>query len=372
MKELLKFNLQWFATNKTTDADLSDEMKTYYEKRLIDLAEPKLVHNQFGDKYPIPANGGKTIEFRKFSALPKATTPISEGVTPAGRSLEVTAITSTVSQYGDFVEVSDVLKTTAIDNVIVQATKLLGSQAGRTLDTITRDILNGGTNVIYAGDRASRDALTTSDKLVPDLFNQAAAILASQNADYPDGSDSYVAIVHPFAKYDLISSSAWIDVHKYADPKAIFEGEIGKLGNVRFIESTEAKVWKDDTCPAISYAKTTDVAVVEGKTYYTKSGDVYTKVANPVTADIGDYYEKTPYAVFSTLVLGAHAFGTTDIEGLGLEHIVKALGSAGTADPLNQRATIGWKATAVAERLVEQYMVRIESLSKYSASQDAN
>lgn len=368
--DALKFNLQWFATNKTTDSGLSDEMKTYYEKRLIDLAEPKLVHNQFGDKYPIPRNGGKTIEFRKFAPLAKAMTPISEGVTPTGNQLNVSAITAEISQYGDYIETSDILDLTAIDNVIVQSTKILGSQAGRTLDSVTRDVLAGGTNVIYAGGRASRESLTTADTLVPDLFNQAATVLAAQNADEID--DSYVAIIHPYAKYDLISSSAWIDVHKYADPTAIYDGEIGKLGNIRFVESTEAKIWKDDTCPAISYAKTTDVAVVPGKTYYTKSGDVYTKVTTPVTADIGDYYEKTPYAVFSTLVLGAHAYGVTELEGGGLEHIVKALGSGGTTDPLNQRATVGWKATAVAERLVEQYMVRIESLSAYSATASAN
>ena len=319
------FNLQLFAVNKTTDSGLSVEMKTYYEKRLIDLAEPKLVHNQFGDKYPIPRNGGKTIEFRKYDPLPKATTPISEGVTPAGSQLNVTNITATVAQYGDYVQISDMLDLTAIDNNIVQSTKLLGSQAGRTLDTITRDIINGGSNVLYAGARASRSALTAADTLVPDLFNQAAAILAGNNADYID--DSFVAIVHPYAKYDLISSPQWIDVHKYADPTAIYEGEIGKLGNVRFVESTEAKIWNDSTCP---------------------SG----------------------LAVFSTLVLGAHAYGVTDIEGGGLQHIVKQLGYGD--DPLNQRASVGWKATATAERLVESYMVRIESTSAFSPKAQAN
>lgn len=319
-----------FAVQKTTDSGLSVEMKTYYEKRLIDLAEPKLVHNQFGDKYPIPKNGGKTIEFRKYDPLPKATTPISEGVTPAGNSLNVTNITATVAQYGDYIQISDMLDLTAIDNNIVQSTKLLGSQAGRTLDTITRDIINGGSNVIYAGNRASRSALTATDTLVPDLFNQAAAVLASQNADYID--DSYVAIIHPFAKYDLISSPQWIDVHKYADPTAIYEGEIGKLGNIRFVESTEAKIWNDSTCPS------------DGGT--------------------------GKLSVFSTLVIAAHAYGVTEVEGGGLQHIVKQLGYGD--DPLNQRASVGWKATAVAERLVESYMVRVESTSAYSKKAAAN
>ena len=325
-------NLQHFATQTTLLPGLSDEMKTYYEDRLIDLAEPKLVHDQFGDKYPIPQNGGKTIEFRKYDSLPKATTPITEGVTPAGNSLNVTTITAEVTQYGDYIQLSDVLQLTAIDNNVVQATKLLGSQAGRTLDSITRDVLAGGTNVIRVGNKGTRAALTAQDTLTPEVFYQAATQLAAMNADYID--DSYVAIIHPYAKYDLIRSNEWMDVHKYTDAGAdmIYEGEIGKLGNIRFVESTEAKIWNDNTCPS------------DGA-----SGHL---------------------AVFGTLVLGAHAYGVTEVTGGGLQHIVKQLGYGD--DPLNQRASVGWKAIKTAERLVEQYMVRIESTSAYSTKAAAN
>ena len=98
-----KINLQLFATVQTTLLEgLSAEMKTFYDMTLIDEASANLVHDQFGQKRPIPANGGKTIEFRKFSSLPKATTPITEGATPDGKSLTVTAITATVAQYGDY------------------------------------------------------------------------------------------------------------------------------------------------------------------------------------------------------------------------------------------------------------------------------
>ena len=138
MKE--KLNLQLFATETQTtgSAGLSAEMKTYYEKRLIDLAGPKLVHDQFADKYPIPKNGGKTIEFRKYSPLAKATTPITEGVTPDGQTMNVSTVTAEVKQYGGWVPITDTLQLTAIDNNIVQATKIIASQAGRTLDTIVR------------------------------------------------------------------------------------------------------------------------------------------------------------------------------------------------------------------------------------------
>ena len=154
------FDLQLFAgapnTQTTGTSTLSDEMKTYYSDYLIDNAVPKLVHDQFGQKHPIPKNGGKTIEFRKYSPLPKMLTPLTEGVTPDGQSLTVSTIESTVAQYGGYITLSDVLLLTAIDNNLVQATKLLGAQAGATLDTITREVLNGGTNVIYAGGVSSR------------------------------------------------------------------------------------------------------------------------------------------------------------------------------------------------------------------------
>lgn len=304
---------------------LAAEMKVFYNKTLIDYAEPALVHDQFADKYNIPANGGKTIEFRKYDSLDKALTPLEEGVTPDGDSLNVTTIQATVDQYGNYITVSDMLKMTAIDNNIVQSLKLLGSQAGRTMDTITRDVLAGGTNVIRVGARESRKDLTSEDTLKPLNFFQAAAQLEAMNAPKIDGS--YVAIIHPYAAFDVMTSEGWVDAVKYSSATQIFEGEIGKIGNVRFVQSSEAKIWKDETCP-------------------------------------------TGLAVFGTIVVGANAYATTEVEGGGLETIVKQLGAGD--DPLNQRATVGWKGTKVSERLVEQYMVRIESTSAYSGTVKAN
>lgn len=322
-----KYNLQLFAeanTNLTTSSGLTDEMKTYYSDYMIDNAQPKLVHDQFGQKHPIPKNGGKTIEFRKYNPLPKLLTPISEGVTPDGQSLNMTTIEATVAQYGGYITLSDVLMLSAIDNNLVQATKLLGSQAGSTLDTITREVLNGGTNVIFAGGKEARSSLDAESKLTVDDIKKAVRLLKSQNAEKINGD--WVGIIHPDIAYDLTNDPAWKDVKNYSDPKDIYEGEIGKLYGVRFVETTEAKIW----------------------------------------AGAGNGGR----AVYSTLILGDNAYGVTEITGGGLEHIVKQLGSSGTADPLNQRATAGWKATKVAERLVENYMVRIESASTFNPTEN--
>ena len=144
----LKLNLQLFAnpnTNVTTQTgagqDLSAENKTYYDMTLIDEAQANLIHDQFAQKRPIPKGSGKKIEFRKFASLPKALTPLTEGVTPDGKKLSVSTIEAEVAQYGDYIVQSDVLELTAIDNTIVEATKILGRQAGLTLDTITRNIM---------------------------------------------------------------------------------------------------------------------------------------------------------------------------------------------------------------------------------------
>lgn len=325
MKKL--YNLQLFAdmnTNLTTSAGLTDEMKTYYSDYLIDNATPKLVHDQFGQKHPIPKNGGKTIEFRKYSPLPKLTTPLQEGVTPDGQSLNMSTVEATVAQYGGYITLSDMLLMTAIDNNLVQATKLLGAQAGATLDTITREVLNGGTNVIFAGDKDAREDLDASSLLTVGDVKKAVRLLKNQNAEKIDGS--WVGIIHPDISYDLTNDPNWKDVKTYSDPSDIYEGEIGKLYGVRFVETTEAKVWAG--------------AGAGGR------------------------------AVYSTLILGDNAYGVTEITGGGLQHIVKQLGSAGTADALDQRATAGWKATKVAERLVETYMVRIESASTFDPKEN--
>lgn len=326
MKEF-KYNLQLFAemnTNLTSSAGLTDEMKTYYSDYLIDNAIPKLVHDQFGQKHPIPKNGGKTIEFRKYSPLPKLTTPLQEGVTPNGQSLTMSTVEATVAQYGGYITLSDMLLFTAIDNNLVQATKLLGAQAGSTLDTITREVLNGGTNVIFSGGKAARGDLDASSLLTVDDIKKAVRLLKNQNAEQISGS--WVGIIHPDIAYDLTNDPAWKDVKTYSDPSDIYEGEIGKIFGVRFVETTEAKIWAG--------------AGAGGR------------------------------AVYSTLILGDNAYGVTEISGGGLEHIVKQLGSAGTADALNQRATAGWKATKVAERLVENYMVRIESASTFNPTEN--
>lgn len=333
-------NLQLFADNPnvnvTTDGTLSVENKTFYDRALIEEASPNLIHGQFGQKRPIPKNGGKRIQFRRYASLPKALKPLTEGVTPEGRKLSATAIEAEVNQYGDFVCLSDVLDLTAIDNNVLEATKAVGRQAGMTLDTITRNVLQSGTNVFYCP-KVGADGTTTAvadrknlDKtctLTVDVVKKVAAMLKAANA--PKIAGDYVCILHPYVAYDLMSDPAWIEAQKYQNAQAIYTGEIGKIAGVRFVESTEAKIYSGDGCP---------------------SG----------------------LSVFGCLFFGDNAYGVTEVSGGGLKTIIKQLGSAGTADPLDQRATVGWKAMKTAERLVEAYLWRVECCSAFSPNAEAN
>ena len=309
-------------TSATTGNDLSPEMKTFYDKNLIRLAEPYLVHDRFGQEKPIPRGNGKTIEFRKFSKLPKALTPLTEGVTPDGQALNVSAITATVNQYGGFVKITDMLQLTAIDPIITEATELIGQQAGRTLDTITREVLAGGTNVAYTDGKTSRAGLAATSVLTVKDIQKAVAALKAQDAPMLDGG-YYAAIIHPNVAYDLMRDTEWIDWQKHTSPEHMYNGEIGRIANVVFFESTEAKVF-----PAGTYGT--------GASAYT-----------------------TTIPVYATLIIGKNAYGKTAIQGGGLETIIKSKEQAG--GPLNQYSTVGWKATKTAERLVEEYMIRIES-----------
>lgn len=333
MNTIYTINLQLFAGNLNTQTtlldakgsnDLSPEMKTFYDMTLIDEASAQLVHDQFGQKRPIPANGGKIIEFRKFDNLPDALTPLTEGVTPDGNKLNVSTITAEVDQYGDYIVQSDVLELTSIDNTIVEATKILGKQAGSTLDAVVRNVLAAGTNMMYAGGAGDDMDLTTDKpKLTVQDIKKAVAILRANNA--PTINGDYVAIIHPYAAYDLMNDEKWVEAHKYANPENIYEGEIGKIAGVRFVETTNAAIT-----------------------------------------------EKSGQKVFCTLILGEGAYGVTEITGGGLQTIVKQKGSAGTGDPLDQRSSVGWKALKTAEILVEQYMIRIESMSDMGDRVTAN
>lgn len=412
--DVLKVNLRMFDnvpnTNITTDSGMTAEMKTFYDKDLLKIAEPLLVHNKFGQKRNIPKGSGKTIEFRKFDVLPKITGSLTEGVTPDGQKVTVTSQTATVKQYGAYIASSDILQMTTIDNVILENNRLLGDQAGRTLDTLTREAINAGTNVQFSDSRvAARFLLVGGDSTWANnhYFNcesiRQAALGLKNGLAKPEQGGDYVAIIHPDTAYMLMKDSEWTDVVKYQNAEKIFKNEIGRYMGTRFVESTEAKIFKANGLTAT--VRNLTVASLASKTFTMQEaltapealalvtrkmivkGVLYTVTAaaagaaGAATITVAETVTGTPANgeiaypgeagakgrdVYSTLFIGADAYGTTSIEGGGLRMIAKGLGSAGAADALDQRSTQGWKAIHVAEILTELYMVRVEHTSPFT------
>jgi len=328
-------NHRYNLNDGTTANNLNPTLKEYYVKTLLENSEPKLVYAKYGDQYPLPQGNGKRMEWRKFSKLGKALTPLTEGVTPQGTSLSMSTVNTVINQYGDWIRLSDIVKLVSLDNLVVQATKQLGSQAGRTRDTIVREVLMGGTQVRYADKVVNnvptavttRSGLDATALMTPELLIKAATDLDAMDNDGVDGGEDYVAIMHPYVAYDLMRHPEWKDWQIHQNSGRLYDREVGRIGKVHIITTSEAKIWTGTGCP---------------------SG----------------------LAVFGTIVIAAHAYGVTELQGAGLEHIIKPLGSG--EDPLNQRASVGWKCTLAATRLNEDALLRIESCSTYSGTAVAN
>lgn len=333
MKELIK--LQLFAwsegqagaptvnpVNVTTQSGMSPTMKTFYDTTLLENAREQMVFTQFGKKQ---AMKGNKVEWRKFNTFAKALTPLTEGVIPTGQTFGMTNIEGTITQHGDFTAVSDRLELESFDDVIFGATEEMGAAEGETYDTLTRNILVAGNSVRYCpnGDTevTSRADITNACILTPDVVNKAQTWLKKNKAPKIDGC--YVALIHPSVAYDLRNSEEWKEFHKYNDVAPIFKGEIGMLHGVRFIETNEAKIWKES-----------------GK------------------------------SVYATLFLGKDAFGILDPEGEGMEMIVKTKGQIG--GPLEQFSTIGYKFCHGAKILYQERMLRVESGSSFGDDDEAN
>ena len=399
------FDLQLFAESNTqTTSGLSAEMKTYYGMELLENAKPALVHNQFAATKPLPVGGGKTVEWRKFGSFDKALTPLTEGVTPDGSGISVSYITKDLSQYGDYTTVSDMLDMTAIDDVVLEITDRHGANMGLTLDTVTRNEIQQGTKVLYAPDGEGNEivhryALTGACKMTSELVAKAATALKKMNAPTFDGK--YVCIIHPSVAFDLRQDEAWIAAHQYAAATELFSGEIGELHGVRFVETTEAKIFRDDDLASDSrslkvngaVSAATSVAFDGGtvaenalKDRYVLIGSTRAKVVSNTAsamvldtavtaADDADIYPgeggAAGCAVYGCLLIGKGAYGVVDLSE-GTEVIVKSRGSSGTADPLDQRSSVGWKGVHAAAILYDEYMVRVECGSSYSGEDKAN
>lgn len=302
-------------TNMTTSSALSAGMQTYYNRELLRTFEPNLVHLQFGDEHRMPPHSGLVMNMRKLIPLETNTKALSEGDPGESVMMAETEVTVQLQQYGEYARCTDKLDLTHLDMDIMRRTKLFGDAGARSIDAVVREELAKCANVIYAGGKASRAELTAADKLTSRELRKAVKTLKKNHAQTFGGY--YVAIIGPDTMYDLQEDEAFVKVSQYQDKENIYMGEVGRLFGVRLVETTEAKIF-------------------EG-----------------TGADGAD--------VASVIVLGQYAYGVTSLKGAKPRVIVKPAGSAGTADPLDQISTVGWKMDGFGAKLLQpEYAVRIE------------
>lgn len=312
----------------TKVADIPHGVNNFYVRAMLRKAIPLFVHTKWAQVKDIPKGNTDVIKFRRYTLLTAATTPLTEGVTPTGSTLAVTTLTATVLQYGDYITFSDKVLMLTLDPILTENAELLGVQVGDTLDQLCRDILVAGTTIQYASSASARDEVTSAMKMTKLETQEAVRTLKGNNTrkitsqiDPSTGFNTsplpacFIGIVHPNTTFDLKNIPGFIRVEEYGQKKAM-EGEVGGMDEVRFIETTNGKVFSSAGSGSID--------------------------------------------VYATLIFGADAYGISRISGNAVKNIYKPLGSAGTADPLDQRQTQGWKATFIARILNQTWILRIE------------
>lgn len=387
------------ATNTTASA--ATDMKfnpNFYDRKLLETAKTKFVHQQFGQKRTIPKNEGKTVKFRRYELFtPNTTTQkLTEGVKPTGQTLSQTEVSATVEQYGAYVEVTDLLDLTAADPVIRDSVELLGEQLGTVIDWVTRDAMRAGASAHYGGGKANMKSLTTTDKMsIAELRKAVKTLKKSKARLFPDGN--FVCICDPDVAYDIQNDSLWKDIAVHADPERAYKGEIGRLFGIVFVETTEGYVstqsvvnkvnanvtsghtfvLKDDPSAAAAAYLVDGNKIKAGSLELTIAS--YNEATKTVTVDetfsatdkldaddivwsedagAPDATSKVAPDVHHTMLFGSDAYGVIDIAGSGaLKSIIKPLGSAGTADPLDQISTVGAKVLAYTAKVLNSLWI---------------
>ena len=319
---------------------LSDKVQAVYDRRLLTRAVDNQVFDRFGQSKTIPANSNakKAFAYRYKNILP-ATTPIAEydgSNIKAPNKIVREEVEYEVQHYGDYIVYTDELDLYDFDNIQSSFLDILGDQASLTLDTIRRDALRGGTNVVYADGATSRaEVAANRKKLTVNDFKIMSVKLKNQRAmkfksvitgttavgTQPIRS-AYIGITSPEVVEDLRDLVGWKNVETYSDYSKAIEDEVGSIGDFRIIEST-----------------------------------------NNEPVDEGGVN------VYLSLFMGRDAYATTTIRGKkGIQTKVKPLGSAGAEDPLDQYGTIGWKAIAGCAILNEAWLIRAESTASIEDS----
>jgi N4-gp56 family major capsid protein len=333
--------------------DVSPAVGTYALVRMLKRAVPLLQLERFGQTYVLPQNNTQTAKFRRYFlsgatgaagsgsgafSAPVATTALTEGVTPAGSTLANQDYTVQLAQYGDYITITDVIMDTHTDDVLGQATDILGERAAETVEVLRFNVLKAGTNVFYGNSVAGRSDVVTAISLADQrrvttaLNRQNAKKITSivgSSTDYNTKSveAAYMAVCHPDLETDLRTISGFKPVADYGPHTSPMEGEIGSIEQVRYLASTVIAPWADAGGAKGAMRSTTGT-----------SADVYL-----------------------TLYFARDAFGIVPLKGKSAMTPMVVNPKPAAGDPLGQRGTVGWKLWTTTVILQEAFMARLES-----------
>lgn len=307
--------------NITTVAVLPPAVREYYDRLLLMTAYPQLIHTKFAQKRVLPEKSGDTIVFRRYARLSTVPIPLQDGITPPGAPLSATDIKARVDFYGNFVTITNQVELTVEDRVLNESARLLAQNLAQTMDEVTRDVLASTMSVLQCsngvnGNTPSELTKADIDSAVQTLLNNDSEMIS----EVVVGRDAFgTAPVRPaFWAYidtalldDLEAVSNFTHSANYPNQQSVLDSEWGATGNVRWL--------------------------------YTSVGSV--SAATP--------------AVYNNFIIGKEAYAVVHLGSETGEFYVEPLGSAGAADPLHQRGSVGWQHPFVARILNDAFMLNL-------------
>ena len=394
------------------DAGVSPTLVDYFQRRALENVQPNLGYAQDADMIEQPENNGKHVHFHRFVELPAITKPLQEGVTPDGQKISETEFSVMTKPYGGYVSITDEFDLNHIDDMTQAVSDRLNNQAKLSIDTVIRDQISAGLNVMYPGSVASRAALTASDKINYTVIKRVVRSLKNKGAQpFPDGY--FHSKIDHDTYFDLTGDSHWIAVAQYQNDTRVQKYELGTIYLVKFFEVDNGKTFtaesylvdtiddltatawdKDSRTMTISDDLTEDQArELTGKLVNVKYTKSLTDYITPMCIEYVDAAKKTVkfrwvpedttewttvntlcviptggatsgITVHSTLIYGQHAFGIVKLGGKGTPNIriiVTPVGSSGSEDPVAQRGSIAWKVKHFCAAILnDDFLVRVE------------
>lgn len=321
----------------TTYGSVSQRTAAWAATEMLNHAMPIECLARFALSKPVPKNTAEQAKFRRAIPFPPATSPLTEGVTPAGRALNYEDVSVTLAQYGDYVEITDKVADMSEDPVLKDASMLCGEQAAETIETLLWGALRGGTAVAYAngGAQASVNTIITLDMIrnsVRVLKAQRAKMVTEMLAGSPNIKTepvgaAFFAFGHTDYERDLRAVAGFVPVEQYGQAMRAVPYEVGKIESLRFVLSPVLAPYPD-----AGGAKGT------------------MKSTSGTSAD-----------VYPMVIVGKEAYANVALRGSNaMTPMVLNPGEPRGGDPLGQRGSVGWKTYYAGLRLNETWMYRLE------------